>query len=394
MGKERVAYFDCNSGISGDMILGALISCGADFDYIKQGLKKLNLDFEIFSEQVKKGAISATKVIIKESGTHPLRNLKTIKELVEKTSLSKEVKEKSLSIFTRLAEAEASVHQVSVDRVHFHEIGAVDTMVDIVGSLLGLKSLKVERIFSSPLPLGKGEVETSHGKIPIPAPATMKLLEGCKVYGKAIREELVTPTGAAIISSLAEDFIDLPTMQISKVGYGAGVKDLPIPNVLRLVIGELEDKKAKTQPPTFVISANIDDSTPEVMGFLFERLFEIGALDVWQHPIVMKKNRLATELSVLCHKDVMEQIIDCIFSETTTNGLRISEVKRSILDRKIVQVKVLNETVRVKVSFEGKKVLTLSPEYEDCRKVALKKGLSLRKVFQMAQQKAGQIKLR
>jgi len=199
---ERVAYFDCNSGISGDMILGAVIDCGADFDYIKKELSKLNLDFKISHERVRKGAISAIKVIIGESGSHPLRNLKTIKELIEKTSLPEEVKEKSLSIFTRLAEAEASVHQVNIDDVHFHEIGAVDTIVDIVGSLLGLKSLKVERIFSSPIPLGKGEVETSHGKIPIPAPATMKLLEGCKVYGKDIQEELVTPTGAVLITSL------------------------------------------------------------------------------------------------------------------------------------------------------------------------------------------------
>ena len=387
---ERVAYFDCNSGISGDMILGAVIDCGADFDYIKQELSKLNLDFEISRQRVRKGAISAIKVIIGESGSHPLRNLKTIKKLIEKTSLPEEVKEKSLSIFTRLAEAEASVHQVDIAHVHFHEIGAVDTIVDIVGSLLGLKSLKVEKIFSSPLPLGKGEVETSHGKIPIPAPATMKLLEGCKVYGKDIQEELVTPTGAALITSLAEDFIDFPAMQTLKVGYGAGTKELPIPNALRLVVGELEKKEEKNDPPTFLISANIDDSTPEVMGFLFERLLEMGALDVWQHPILMKKNRLATELSVLCYKDVMEKIIDCIFSETTTNGLRISEVKRSVLDRKIVEVKVLDETIKVKVSFKGKKVLTISPEYEDCRKVALKKGISLKKVLQLAQQKANE----
>jgi len=385
---ERVAYFDCNSGISGDMILGALIDCGADFDYIKRELKKLDLDFEISHQRVKKGAISATKVVIKESGSHPLRNLKTIKELIKKTSLPEEVKEKSLSIFTTLAEAEASVHQVDIDQVHFHEIGAVDTIVDIVGTLVGLKSLKVERIFSSPIPLGKGEIETSHGKIPIPAPATMKLLEGCKVYGKEIEEELVTPTGAALIASLSEDFIDFPAMQTLKVGYGAGTKELPMPNVLRLVVGELEKKQEKNDPPTFLISANIDDSTPEVMGFLFDRLLEMGALDVWQHSILMKKNRLAVELSVLCYKDVMEKIIDCIFSETTTNGLRISEVKRSILERKIVKVKVLNETIKVKVSFKGKKVLTISPEYEDCRKVALKKGISLKKVLQMAQQKA------
>ncbi|MFQ5867860.1 MAG: nickel pincer cofactor biosynthesis protein LarC [bacterium] len=388
---ERVAYFDCSSGISGDMFLGALIDCGADFDYIKKELKKLNLDFKISHQRVKKGAISAIEVIIGESGSHPLRNLKTIKKLIEKTSLPEEVKEKSLSIFTRMAEAEASVHQVDIDHVHFHEIGAVDTIVDIVGSLLGLKSLKVERIFSSPLALGKGEIETAHGKIPIPAPATMKLLEGCKVYGKEIEEELVTPTGAALITSLAEEFIDFPAMQILKVGYGAGTKELPMPNTLRLVVGEVEKKEKKNEPPTFIISANIDDSTPEVMGFLFERLLEMGALDVWQHPILMKKNRLATELSVLCYKDVMEKIIDCIFSETTTNGLRISEVKRSVLDRKIVEVKVLDETIKVKVSFKGKKVLTISPEYEDCRKAALKKGISLKKVLQMAQQKASEI---
>jgi len=388
---QRVAYFDCNSGISGDMILGSLIDCGADFDYIRKELSTLNLDFEISYQRVKKGAISAVSVIIEESGRHPLRNLKTIKEIIERTPLPEEIKEKSLSIFNRLAQAEASVHQVDIDDVHFHEIGAVDTIVDIVGSLLGLKSLKVERIFSSPLPLGRGELETAHGKIPIPAPATMKLLEGCRVYGTEIQEELVTPTGAALVSSLAEGFIDFPPMRILKVGYGAGAKELPIPNALRLVIGEIEEKEKKIEPPTFVISANIDDSSPEVMGFLFERLFEMGALDVWQHPILMKKNRLATEVSVLCYEDAMEKIIDCIFSETTTTGLRISEVKRSILDRKIVEVKVLDETIRVKVSFEGKKILTVSPEYEDCRLVALKKGMSLRKVFEMAQQKASQI---
>jgi len=387
----NVAYLDCNSGISGDMFLGAVVDCGADFDYIRKELSRLNLDFEISCQRVKKGVISATKVNISESGAHPLRNLKAIKELVENSALPKDIKEKSLSIFTRLAQAEADVHQVDIDHVHFHEIGAVDTMVDIVGSLLGLKFLKVERIFSSPLPLGRGEAETSHGKIPIPAPATMKLLEGCKVYGTEIQEELVTPTGAALVSSLAEGFIDFPPMRISKVGYGAGTKELPLPNVLRLVLGEMEEKEKKAEPPTFVLSANIDDSTPEVLGFLFEKLFETGALDVWQHSIVMKKNRLATELSVLCHSDVIEKIIDCIFSETTTNGIRISEVKRSTLDRKFVEVKVLDETIRVKVSFAGKKVLTVSPEYEDCRKVALKKGISLKKVLQMAQQEAEEI---
>jgi len=387
---ERVAYFECNSGISGDMFLGALIDCGADFDYINRELSKLNLDFEMSCERVRKGPISATKIIIRESGSHPLRNLKIIRDLIEKTSLPEEVKAKSLSILRRLAEAEAEVHQVDIDHVHFHEIGALDTIVDIVGSILGLKSLGVERIFSSPLPLGKGEIDTSHGKIPNPAPATMKLLEGCRVYGKDIQEELVTPTGAALISSLAEDFIDFPAMRVLKAGYGAGTKELAMPNVLRIVIGELQAER-KAEAPTFIISANIDDSTPEVMGFLFERLFEMGALDVWQHPIVMKKNRLANELSVLCYKDVMEKIIDCIFSETTTNGLRISEVKRSILDRKIVEVKVLDETIRVKVSFEGKKVLTISPEYEDCRLVALKKGISLKNVLQMAQEKASEI---
>ena len=391
MEKEKVAYFDCSSGISGDMFLGALIDCGADFDFIRKELAKLNLDFEISYQRVRKGVISAIRVIIGESKSQPLRNLKTIKEIIEKTSLPEEVKEKSLSIFTRLAEAEASVHQVDIDHVHFHEIGAVDTIIDIVGALLGLESLKVERIFSSPLPLGRGETETAHGKIPIPAPATMKLLEGCKVYGTEIQEELVTPTGAALISSLAEGFVDFPAMRILKVGYGAGTKELPMPNVLRLVVGEMEEKGKKAEPSTFVLSANIDDSTPEVMGFLFERLFEAGALDVWQHPILMKKNRLATELSVLCYRDVMEKIIDCVFSETTTNGLRISEVKRSILDRKIVEVKVLDETIRVKVSYAGEKVLTVSPEYEDCRLVALKKGISLKKVIQMAQQEANEI---
>jgi hypothetical protein len=391
MEKEKIAYFDCSSGVSGDMFLGALIDCGADFQYIKKELSKLNLDFEISHQRVRKGAISAIKVTIGESNNPPLRNLKIIKGIIEKTSLPEEVKEKSLSIFTRLAEAEATVHQVDIDDVHFHEIGAVDTIVDIVGSLLGLKYLQVERIFSSPLPLGRGELETTHGKIPIPAPATMKLLEGCKVYGKEIKEELVTPTGAVLISSLAEGFIDFPAMRILKVGYGAGTKELPMPNVLRLVVGELEQEKGKSEPPTFIISANIDDSTPEIMGFLFEKLFQMGALDVWQHPILMKKNRLATELSVLCYRDVMEKIIDCIFTETTTNGLRISEVKRSILDRKTVEVKVLDEIIRVKVSFKGEKIFTISPEYEDCRLLALKKELSLKKVFQMAQQKASEI---
>jgi len=374
------------------MFLGALIDCGADFDYIKKGLSKLDLEFKISHQRVRKGAISAVKVVIEESRNQPLRNLKTVKELIEKTSLSTDVKEKSVSIFTRLAEAEASVHQVEIDHVHFHEIGAVDTIVDIVGSLLALDSLKVERIFSSPIPLGRGEVETSHGKIPIPAPATLKLLEGCKVYGKEIQDEIVTPTGAALISSLAEDFTDFPSMQILKVGYGAGTKELPIPNVLRLIIGELEEKEKKAEPPTFIVSANIDDSTPELMGFLFERLFELGALDVWQYPILMKKNRLATELSVLCYGDDKEKIIDCVFAETTTNGVRIADVRRSTLDRKIVEVKVLDETIRVKLSFKGKKVLTVSPEYDDCRMVALKKGISLKKVFQMAQEKASAIR--
>lgn len=375
----KIAYFDCFSGIAGDMIIGALLDAGLELSALKKELKKLPLTgYEIKAFKTEKQGIKGTKFEVKAPQEKTHRDLKDIFGIIEKSSLAKKIKDDSKKIFRRLAEAEAKVHGVSIDKIHFHEVGGVDAIIDIVGAVIGLDILKVDKIYSSPLSLGKGYVKFSHGKFPVPAPATVELCKNIPVRYTDIEGELVTPTGAAIITTLAE-FSPRLDFKIEKIGYGAGSMDLKeIPNLLRVMIGE-KDLDLE-QDEILVLETNIDNTTPEVLGYLTEKLLEKGALDVYLVPVIMKKGRPGTILSVICNMDKLNELSSLIFSETGTIGLRTQFHLRKKLPRKVKVVETRFGKARVKVITDGKKV-HISPEFEDCRILADKNNIPLREVY-------------
>jgi uncharacterized protein (TIGR00299 family) protein len=380
------AYFDCFSGISGDMTLGALVDAGVHIDTLRSELAKLNLPgYEIKAEKVKRSGIAATKVhvIIDHKDQHA-RHLADILNIIDRSSLSSTIKQKSSMIFNRLAEAEAKVHGTTTDKVHFHEVGAIDSIVDIVGSVIGLELLGVSQIMTSAVNVGSGTVQTSHGLLPIPAPATAEMLKGIPFYESEAAFELTTPTGAAIISTLGASFGPLPTVKVSTIAYGAGDKDFPgKPNVLRLMIGELAT--TYDEDTSVVIETNIDDMNPQVYDYLIEKLMQQGAQDAYLTPIIMKKGRPAILLSVLTDKSKTDTMLNTIFRETTSIGVRIQEVGRKKLTREIKEVKTPYGTIRVKISKRDNEVLTITPEYEDCRKIAEEKNIPLKQVMEEAE---------
>ncbi len=380
-----LVYFDCFSGISGDMTLGALVDAGVPVEELRSGLAKLNLPgYELSSKKVTRSGIAATKVdvIIDQKG-QTARHLSDILKIIDGSALSATVKEKSGRIFKRLAEAEAKVHATTPDNIHFHEVGAVDAIVDIVGSVIGLELLGVTRIMSSPLDLGSGTVQTSHGLFPVPAPATAELLKGIPMYQSATRFELTTPTGAAIISTLASSFGTLPQMKINRIAHGAGSQDFPgRPNVLRLMIGE--PAAAYDEDSSVLIETNIDDMNPQLYDYIIEKLMTAGAQDVYLTPIIMKKGRPAILLSVLTDHAKSDALLDIIFRETTSIGVRIQEVGRKKLSREIREVETSYGKIRVKVSKRGDEILNVSPEYEDCKRIAEEKQIPLKTVMEEA----------
>lgn len=386
----RIAYFDCLSGISGNMILGALLACGLEKAVLLRELRKLPLaGWALSVERVLRRGISATHVSVDEQAHghghghhhHPHRGLGDILQLIADSELSAAVKAKAAAIFTRLGEAEAAVHGTTPDQVHFHEVGAVDAIVDIVGAAIGLDALGIERIVASPLPLGQGWITCAHGEFPVPAPATAMLVQGVPIAETTIEGELVTPTGAAIITTLAARFGPLPAMTVRHAGYGAGTRDLPRPNVLRLFIG---DEAAETAPATVVgLETNLDDLPGEVTGYLMDRLFAAGALDVFFSPIQMKKNRPGVLVRVLCTPEDEAICTDLLFRETTTLGVRRTTYGRAVLPREIRTVATPLGPVRVKVScWDG--IERAEPEFEDCRRLAETLGLPLVQVYQAA----------
>ena len=379
------AYFDCFSGISGDMTLGALVDAGVSIDDLRSELAKLGIaGYGLRSEKVMRSGIAATKVhvdIAKEE--HVSRHLADILKIIDGSSLSASVKEKSGRIFRRMAEAEAKVHATTPDKVHFHEVGAVDAIVDIVGSVIGLELLGIERITGSPVNMGSGTVRTSHGVFPIPAPATAELLTSIPMYQSGVQFELATPTGAAILSTLAAGFGPLPRMRTSRIAYGAGDKDFPgSPNVLRLMIGDLEE--AYEEDASVVIETNIDDMNPQIYGHILERLMTAGAHDAYLTPIIMKKGRPAVLLSALADRTKSDTLLDIIFRETTSIGVRIHEVGRKKLSREIREVLTPHGPVRVKVSSRGSEVMNIAPEYEDCKRIAEEKQIPLKQIMNEA----------
>jgi pyridinium-3,5-bisthiocarboxylic acid mononucleotide nickel chelatase len=384
-----LAYFDCFSGISGDMTLGALVDAGLPIEVLRSELAKLGLPgYALSSEKVRRSGLSATKVqVILDEKVQPARHLSDIQKIINGSFLSPAVKQKSLSIFQRLAEVEAKVHGTTPEKVHFHEVGAVDALVDIVGSVIGLEHLGITEIIGSPLNVGSGTVHTAHGKLPVPAPATAELLREIPLYSSSVTFELTTPTGAAIISTLASSFGPLPQMKVRSIAYGAGNKDIPgQPNVLRLLLGEL--LPAYDEDMSMVIETNIDDMNPQLYDHLIEKLLAQGAQDVYLTPIIMKKGRPGILLSVLTDRLQSDAMLDILFRETTSIGVRIQETGRKKLQREIREVETAYGKVRVKVSRRGEEVLTVTPEYEDCKKLAEEKQVPLKQVMEEAKARA------
>lgn len=386
----RLLYFDCIAGISGDMALGALIDAGADLTPIREVLEQLPLEpFELDVEAVESGGIGATKVHVRTSTDGLIRTYASIRSLLDMAEMPLDAKAMAQRIFRRLAEAEAMVHRRDLDQVTFHEVGAVDSIVDIVGTALALASLNVDRVFASAVPTGMGMVKTEHGLLPIPAPAVMELLRGAPMYSRNVSVELVTPTGAAILAAIVEGFGELPTMRVEHVGYGAGSARLDFPNVVRVVVGE--DERDAVSPADdapigaeLVLETNVDDLNPELYSYVLERLFAAGAQDAWLTPIVMKKGRPAVTISVLVSPSRQEAVRHVLFREAGTLGIRASLVDKQTLERDWVEVTTQLGSVRVKIGRLEGHAVTVAPEFEDCVKVAREAGVPARDVYEEA----------
>ena len=377
----RIAYFDCFSGISGDMVLGALLDLGVPDELLFEELRKLPLTgYSVRAVKEQRGLISGTRVLI-EVNEQPHRSLGDIEELIRQSKLDEGIQAKIRGVFAKLARAESRVHQVPVSEIHFHEVGAVDSILDIAGAVIGLEYLEIDRICSSPVPLGRGFVKTHHGVLPLPAPATVQLLEGVPICGSNVERELVTPTGAALLASLVGAYGPIPEMTLQCSGYGVG-KD-PVadpPNLLRMLVGV--SARPWQERRLILFETNIDDMNPECYGYVMDRLFALGALDVSIVPIQMKKNRPGIMLQVLVEPALQSQVIELIFAETTTLGLRIQEVRRVELSRKLDVLGTPYGPCEVKRVFLPDGGCRVIPEYEACRRLAEKLGRPLREVYE------------
>ncbi len=380
-----IAYFDCIGGASGDMLLGALLDAGLPLERLRADLALLRLPgFDLRARTVYKNGFRATQAEVLVTDHAAERHLPEIEAVLRASGLPDAVQQQAAAIFRRIGQAEARIHGLPLEQVHLHELGGLDTIVDVVGVLCGLRALGVERIHAAPLPLGTGFVSGAHGRIPLPAPATLALLDGLPVEGRAARGETVTPTGAALLSSLVQRWGPIPPMRLRAVGYGAGQRDTEIPNLVRLLLGEAP-AAAGVQVETIVrLSANLDDATAEEFGYAQERLLEAGALDVAFIPIFMKKNRPATRLEVLCRPAEAARLEALLFAETSTLGVRVERVERHALPRAIQRVQTPWGAVRLKVAALPGGGSRAAPEYEDCRRLAREHNLPLRRVAQAA----------
>jgi hypothetical protein len=380
----RTLYFDCFAGASGDMILGALVAAGVNPRDLRDQLALLDVaGFEITFETVDRSGISATHARVATADEKQHRHLGTILKIIESSRLSAAVKARASRIFTRLGEAEARVHNVAVEKIHFHEVGALDAIVDVVGACIGFELLGVERFVSSPLHVGSGTVEMAHGRFPVPPPAVVELLRDVPVYSTDITGELVTPTGAAIISTVcAGEFGPLPSMRVAASGYGAGSRRYEnFPNALRVLLGEDGVAGTAASEKLVMIETNLDDTSPQIVGYAMERAFALGALDCYVTPVLMKKNRPGVVVSVLCRAAERETLTKLLFDETTTLGVRSYEVERRALVREFVGVETEFGRINVKVARGGDGgVCNAAPEYEDCRAAAARAGVPLRVV--------------
>jgi len=378
----RTLYFDCFAGASGNMILAALIAAGVDADQLKQELVKLNIpNFDLKIEQVDRSGIAAIHVGVNVPDEAGHRHLDRIESIISESAVSDGVKERAIKIFRRLAAAEANVHGIDIAKVHFHEVGGLDAIVDIVGSCIGFEILEIERFICSKIHVGSGFVEMAHGKFPVPPPAVAELLAGIPIYSTEIEGELVTPTGAAIISTVCDGYGTIPNMVVEASSYGAGTRKYEkFPNALRILIGQTTVDDEPRVEDLILLETNIDDSTPQALGFVMERAFELGANDCWFTPIQMKKNRPAVMLSILCEKEMKDQIVELIYRETTTLGIRVRSVEREVLERETVSVKTSFGNIDVKIGRRGKHVLNVMPEFEHVRAAAIASGVAFNTV--------------
>ncbi|HYP12828.1 MAG TPA: nickel pincer cofactor biosynthesis protein LarC [Bryobacteraceae bacterium] len=376
----KISYFDAFSGISGDMTVGALVDAGASFDNLRSALSSLAVGASIRLEKTKRRGIAASKFYVDGGEQKAHRHLHHIEKMINEAPLTERVKQMSLAVFQKLAESEAKVHGTTLQKVHFHEVGAVDSICDIVGACVCLDDLGIDEVYCSPINAGSGTVNTEHGILPVPAPATADLLSGKPVYSRGPALELTTPTGAALISALAKNVGTMPAMKFITSGYGAGDRDFPEhANVLRVIIGE--SANVSESPTVKVLEANIDDSTPEVLGYATECLLAAGALDVTLTPLQMKKNRPGVMLTVIADPGHQEALSELIFRETSTLGIRITTAERRVQPREVSEVQTSYGSVRIKSSAGG----AFAPEYEDCRRIAVEHNIPLRQIIAEAE---------
>ncbi len=391
----NIAFFECFSGVSGDMIIGSLVDAGLDLDYISSELKKLELpDFHLFPKKTNRCGICGTKLEItfkaNQSYQHHHRNFDDICNIIKKSALKEQIQERCVAVFERLAHAEAKVHNADIKDVHFHEVGAVDSIIDIVGAVIGFDKLGFDKIFFSPIATGSGYVDCEHGRLPVPAPATAELLKGYVLSATNIESELTTPTGAAILTTLGEQLKCAPDFKLTNVGYGAGTRDNPeLPNLLRILIGEaksvvIESEDSADKDVMWLVETNIDDMSGEVFGYVLDKLFDAGAADAYMTPVQMKKSRPAVLISALVPENRVSNIESVLFEQSTTFGIRKHKVLRNKLIRETVMIETLYGNISVKIGrFEGV-IKSVTPEFEDCRKIADEKGVALKLVYNAA----------
>ncbi len=379
----KCLFLDCFSGISGDMTLGALVDLGLPQKHLKEELAKLRLPgYSLHFSRTTRMGISGRRLTVKTTaGKQPHRSYSNIEAIITKSRLAPSVKESSLTIFKHIARAEAEVHNKKIEDIHFHEVGALDSIVDIVGCAVGIDYLGIEKLFASEVPLGHGFVTCRHGTIPVPAPATLKILKGVPVYSAGVEAEMVTPTGAAILAGLVDVFGPMPPMTIGKTGYGSGTRELKDrPNMLRVIMGTLQSGTRKES--VRVLEANIDDMNPEWAGYLMERLFEEGALDVSFIPAQMKKNRPGILVKIVCNENQQNLLTAILFQESTTAGVRSYRAERSIVTRRSTTIRTRYGSIKAKVLGDGSGGERIVPEFEECRRLAQSKKLPLRKIYE------------
>jgi uncharacterized protein (TIGR00299 family) protein len=383
----QIAYFDCFAGASGDMILGSLMDAGLELDQLKGELAKLHLthyDLQV-KKVVKKGVGGSQAMVVVDEAHHHHRNLADIKDIIGQSDLEDSIRKKSIAIFTRLAAAEAKVHQTAIEKIHFHEVGAMDAIIDVVGAVAGIAALGIRKIFCSPLHLGSGTVECAHGTLPVPAPATAELVKGKPVYSTGVEGELLTPTGAAILTTLASDFGPMPAMSVEKIGYGAGTSEPAIPNLLRVMIGKTaEEVKDVEMEQVAVMETNIDDMNPQMYDYLIQKILKMGAMDIFLTPVQMKKNRSGTLLTIICQPQRVDEFSDFLLRETTTIGLRWRVDNRIKAHRTIQAIQTQYGAINFKVAKIGHRTINVAPEYEDCKRAALESGVPLKQVMEDA----------